>query len=118
MLRLVLWSSVLFVAHNLSAPPLPCHVLIVALQRTCIQGPVFCVCVCVCVHARVRACVRACVYRYVYCVQVVSGAPFYKSSFMALKHRTTNMDVLIMMATSISYVYSVSQCLSLTPLAN
>ena len=30
------------------------------------------------------------------------------TAYKALKHRTTNMDVLIMLATSIAYVYSVS----------
>lgn len=30
------------------------------------------------------------------------------TAYKALKHKTTNMDVLIMLATSIAYVYSVS----------
>jgi len=34
------------------------------------------------------------------------------TAYKALKHRTTNMDVLIMLATSIAYVYSVSVVLA------
>ncbi|XP_065185852.1 copper-transporting ATPase 2-like [Sycon ciliatum] len=40
-------------------------------------------------------------------VLAMAGLPFYKSAFQALRHKSTNMDVLIMMATSIAYVYSV-----------
>jgi Cu+-exporting ATPase len=40
-------------------------------------------------------------------IQFVGGAYFYVSAFRALKHKTTNMDVLIMLATTIAYVYSV-----------
>lgn len=40
-------------------------------------------------------------------VQVFGGQYFYVTAYKALKHRTTNMDVLIMLATSIAYVYSI-----------
>ena len=36
------------------------------------------------------------------------GQYFYVTAYKALKHKTTNMDVLIMLATSVAYVYSVS----------
>lgn len=40
-------------------------------------------------------------------LQFYGGRYFYTQSFKALRHCSTNMDVLIMLATSISYCYSV-----------
>ena len=40
-------------------------------------------------------------------VQFIAGKHFYKQAYFALRERTTNMDVLIALATSIAYVYSV-----------
>lgn len=40
-------------------------------------------------------------------VQVLLGGEFYRSALSALRHRTTNMDVLIAMGATTAYVYSV-----------
>ena len=40
-------------------------------------------------------------------VQTFAARKYYINTFAAIKHRSLNMDVLIVMATSISYLYSI-----------
>jgi Cu+-exporting ATPase len=39
-------------------------------------------------------------------VQIFGGKQFYRQAYLALREKTTNMDVLIALATSIAYIYS------------
>jgi len=45
--------------------------------------------------------------RVFHCLQLLAGRYFYVHALRSLQHRQTNMDVLISLATSISYIYSV-----------
>ncbi|CAF1413151.1 unnamed protein product, partial [Rotaria sordida] len=40
-------------------------------------------------------------------VQIISGRYFYVQAFKSLKHKTANMDVLVVLATTIAYIYSI-----------
>ncbi len=40
-------------------------------------------------------------------VQIISGRYFYINAYKSLKHKSANMDVLIVLATTIAYTYSV-----------
>lgn len=44
---------------------------------------------------------------YFSCLQIYGGRYFYVQAWIAVKHRSANMDVLIVMTTVIAYVYSV-----------
>jgi Cu+-exporting ATPase len=47
-------------------------------------------------------------------IQFIGGYPFYRSSLRGLVHRKTNMDTLIMLGTTVAYVYSVVASFILT----
>ena len=40
-------------------------------------------------------------------IQVVCGYPYYKAALKGLRHCSVGMDLLVVMATSIAYIYSV-----------
>lgn len=40
-------------------------------------------------------------------IQIISGRYFYVQAYRSLKHKSANMDVLIVLATTIAYVYSI-----------
>ena len=46
--------------------------------------------------------------------QFVAGYLFYVSAFKSLRHKAANMEVLISLATTIAYLYSVSMTYSYT----
>ena len=47
-------------------------------------------------------------------IQFIGGYPFYQASLRGLIHRTTNMDTLVMLGTSVAYFYSVAATFILT----
>lgn len=42
-------------------------------------------------------------------IQIVMGAQFYKNSYKALRHKSANMDVLIMLGTSAAWLYGIAR---------
>ena len=54
---------------------------------------------------------QLCMYVYTSCfilhIQFVAGYLFYVSAFKSLRHKAANMEVLISLATTIAYLYSV-----------
>ncbi len=46
-------------------------------------------------------------------VQFIVGAPFYRNAWNAVRHRTANMDVLVVLGTTVTYLYSLALLLML-----